>query len=98
MISCNNSPDKKSYNMDEIEDIVIEESNIYRRISSGRAKEIIERLSNQEYTIVDVRQKEEYEIGHIEGTVLLPLDKLEDGYEKVLDFGGIIEWTYELVK
>ncbi len=100
----------------------------YVKISPAEAKEI---MDNEESIVLDVRTKDEYDQGHIEGAVLLPVDEisakaeevLEDkstkilvycrsgnrsataaktliemGYENVLDFGGIIDWPYEIVK
>jgi rhodanese-related sulfurtransferase len=82
-------------------------------------------------TVVDVRTRQEYEAGHIEGAMNIPnetigsdkVDALPDleatillycrsgarssqaarklialGYTNVLDFGGIIDWPYEVVK
>jgi rhodanese-related sulfurtransferase len=100
----------------------------YIRISPAEAKEI---MDNEETIVLDVRTKQEYDQGYIEGSVLLPVDEIsakaeevlkdkeakilvycrsgnrsataaktliEMGYENVLDFGGIIDWPYEIVK
>lgn len=100
----------------------------YVKISPAEAKEI---MDNEESIVLDVRTKDEYDQGHIEGAVLLPVDEIsakaeevlkdkkekilvycrsgnrsataaktliEMGYENVLDFGGIIDWPYEIVK
>jgi rhodanese-related sulfurtransferase len=100
----------------------------YIKISPAEAKEI---MDNEETIVLDVRTKQEYDQGHIEGSVLLPVDEIsakaeevlkdkeakilvycrsgnrsataaktliEMGYENVLDFGGIIDWPYEIVK
>lgn len=100
----------------------------YVKISPAEAKEIID---SKEAIVLDVRTKDEYDQGHIEGAVLLPVDEIsakaeevlkekkakilvycrsgnrsataaktliEMGYENVLDFGGIIDWPYEIVK
>jgi rhodanese-related sulfurtransferase len=100
----------------------------YIKISPAEAKEI---MDNEESIVLDVRTKSEYDQGHIEGSVLLPVDEIsskaeevlkdksakilvycrsgnrsataaktliEMGYENVLDFGGIIDWPYEIVK
>lgn len=81
--------------------------------------------------ILDVRTKEEYNQGHIEGAKLLPVDSIitgelehlpnkdqviliycrsgnrsakaanylaNEGYANVYDFGGIIDWPYEIVE
>lgn len=35
-------------------------------------------LPPKDFTLIDVRQPEEYKEGHIPGAILIPLDKLED--------------------
>ncbi len=100
----------------------------YVKISPEEAKEI---MDNEEVIVLDVRTKSEYDQGHIEGSVLLPVDEIsskaeevlkdkkakilvycrsgnrsataaktliEMAYENVFDFGGIIDWPYEIVK
>lgn len=100
----------------------------YIKISPKDAKEI---MDNEESIVLDVRTKDEYDQGHIEGAVLLPVDEISSkaeevlkdkkakilvycrsgnrsataaktlikmGYENVLDFGGIIDWPYEILK
>lgn len=100
----------------------------YVKVSPAEAKEI---MDSEEAIVLDVRTKDEYDQGHIEGSVLLPVDEIsakaeevikdkstkilvycrsgnrsataaktliEMGYENVLDFGGIIDWPYEIVK
>lgn len=100
----------------------------YVKISPKDAKEI---MDNEESIVLDVRTKDEYDQGHIEGAVLLPVDEISSkaeevlmdkkakilvycrsgnrsataaktlikmGYENVLDFGGIIDWPYEILK
>lgn len=101
----------------------------YQKISSEKAMEMMQ--SDNNYIILDVRTLEEYNEGHIEGSVLLPdydiKDKAETAlkdkeeivlvycrsgsrsaaaakelidmsYTNVYDFGGIIDWPYEVVK
>ena len=93
-----------------------------------RGKDKIEYI---DYIILDVRSKEEYDEGHIDGAVLLPVDNIKDeagpviggknktilvycrsgnrsslaasrlaslGYTDIRDFGGIVDWPYEIVK
>jgi rhodanese-related sulfurtransferase len=114
----NTSSEEKSMN----------EKTQYVKISPAEAKEIMDK---EESIVLDVRTKQEYDQGHIEGSVLLPVDEIsakaeevlkdksakilvycrsgnrsttaaktliEMGYENVLDFGGIIDWPYEIVK
>ena len=100
----------------------------YINISAEKAKEMIDK---GEYgVILDVRSLEEYNEGHIEEAILLPVseikekveaiipdkdevvllycrsgrrsataakDLIEMGYDNVYDFGGIIDWPYEIV-
>lgn len=100
----------------------------YKKISSEEAKETID---NEDVVVLDVRTKEEYDSGHIDNAVLLPVTKIDEkvfdiitsknekilvycrsgnrsatasklliemGYTNVYDFGGIIDWPYEIVK
>lgn len=106
----------------------VDEKIQYVKISPKDAKEI---MDNEESIVLDVRTKDEYDQGHIEGAVLLPVDEISSkaeevlkdkkakilvycrsgnrsataaktlikmGYENVLDFGGIIDWPYEILK
>lgn len=98
-------------------------------ITQEEAKEIMD--TREDYVLLDVREKEEYDQGHIEGALLLPYASVEElaetmlpdkdktvliycrsgrrsaiaataladlGYTDVKDFGGILDWTYEVVK
>ena len=82
----------------------------YHKIS---AEEAYEMMASQEVVVVDVRTREEYDGGHIENAVLVTLlvycrsgrrskdaaqKLLALGYQSVYDFGGVIDWPYELVK
>ena len=100
-----------------------------KKISSEEAKNIID--SSNDEIIIDVREKNEYEEGHIKDSILIPLDTLENtiediikdkdskilvycrsgrrsaeaskiikslGYNNIYDFGGIIDWKYEIEK
>ena len=100
----------------------------YRQISTEEAKSLME--SEENYIILDVRTKEEYEEKHIPGAVLVPnetigedeIPQLPDkdqmilvycrsgnrskqaaeklvalGYTNVVEFGGINDWTGEVV-
>lgn len=53
----------------------------YTQISSAQAKEMME---NYEVTIVDVREQSEYDAGHIENAILLPLGQIETQADTVL--------------
>jgi len=99
----------------------------YRKISSEEAKEM---MSASGVVILDVRTQEEYDAGHIEGSILIPdfeiagreeeffPDKsatiliycrsgrrsenvaralVEKGHTAVYDFGGILDWPYDVI-
>lgn len=105
------------------------ESNMYEQITAEKAKEIMD--SGKEYVLLDVREQDEFESGHIEGAILIPYTEIEEkakllipekeslilvycrsgrrskiaslslaglGYKNVKEFGGIIDWPYEVVK
>ena len=98
-------------------------------ITPEEAKEIMNQDGS--YVILDVREQDEYDEGHIEGALLLPYTEIEKrageelpekdqlilvycrsgrrsaiaaksltemGYTNIKDFGGIIDWPYEVVK
>lgn len=44
-------------------------------------------------TVIDVREPDEYESGHVDGAILIPLGSLQDRLAEVPDVtGGIMEW------
>ena len=47
----------------------------YRQISQEEAKEM---MDNQEVIILDVREQDEYDNGHIPGAVLLPVGSIDE--------------------
>jgi len=51
-------------------DVVFQTTPVYRRISGEEAKQMMK--NTEKYILLDVRTKEEYEIEHIEGTLLIP--------------------------
>lgn len=53
-----------------------DQSNMVRTITAEEAKEMMETLD--EYIIVDVREQYEYDAGHIEGAVLVPVGSIEE--------------------
>lgn len=57
-------------------------SKSFQNISPEDAKALIE--SDKSVIIVDVRTQEEYESGHIVGSILLPVDTIETEASKVL--------------
>ena len=52
-------------------------SEAYGRIKSTRAAEVGEAVKNGEYLVVDVREPEEWNQGHIPGAILIPRGVLE---------------------
>lgn len=107
--------------------ITIGERTMYINISPEDAKKIMD--SGEEYVLLDVREQDEYDEGHIPGAILIPHteiaekaeslipDKdvqilvycrsgrrskiasealLELGYTDIKEFGGIIDWKYDI--
>lgn len=101
----------------------------YEQISPADAKKIID--SGEEHIILDVREQDEYDEGHIAGAILIPYTEIENkaqellpdkhktilvycrsgrrskiasesliklGYDNVKEFGGIIDWPYDIEK
>ena len=101
----------------------------YDQISGAEAKALMD--SERGYIIIDAREQDEYDEGHIPGAVLIPYGEIADraenelpdkdqlilvycrsgrrskiaaeelvklGYTNVKEFGGIIDWEYEIVK
>ena len=102
---------------------------VYENITAEEAKKIMD--TKEDYVILDVREKSEYDEGHIKGAILIPHDEIEKraeeiipdkntlllvycrsgrrskiasealvelGYTNIREFGGIIDWKYEVVK
>ena len=105
-----------------------QEEKAYMKISAEEAKEIMD--GTTDYLLIDVREKDEYAEGHIQGALLIPYDEIEESAEKILtdkqqtilvycrsgrrsaiaaqtlsslgytdirDFGGIIDWPYDVI-
>ena len=103
------------------------EKNMYQQITPKAAKEIMN--SDVEHIILDTREQDEYDSGHIPGAILIPYTEIENkaeqmlpdkdtlilvycrsgrrskiaseslaklGYTNVMEFGGIIDWPYEV--
>ena len=101
----------------------------YEQISGAEAKALMD--SESGYVILDAREQDEYDEGHIPGAILIPYGEIADravkelpdkdqlilvycrsgrrskiaaeelvklGYTNVKEFGGIIDWEYEIVK
>ena len=98
-------------------------------ITAEEAKQIMDTEAG--YIILDVREQEEYDAGHIPGAILIPYTMIEEkanellqekdhlilvycrsgrrskiaaeallelGYTNIKEFGGIIDWPYEVEK
>ena len=103
--------------------------NTFQQISATEAKEIMD--GNDFFILLDVREQEEFEEGHIEDAILIPVNQITElapdlipdkgtlilvycrsgrrsldasqqlvdlGYTRVVEFGGIIDWPYEIVR
>ena len=109
--------------------IVQKEYAMYEQITAEQAKEIMD--SEKDFVILDTREQDEFDGGHIEGAILIPYTEIETvaesviadkdklilvycrsgrrskiaaeslislGYTNVKEFGGIIDWPYEVLK
>ncbi len=105
------------------------ENAMYEQITAEDAKKIMD--SSDDYIILDVREQDEFDAGHIPGAILLPYTEIENkaeemlpdkdkqilvycrsgrrskiaaealarlGYTNIKEFGGIIDWPYEVEK
>ena len=102
---------------------------MFEQITAEEAKKIMN--AGEEYFILDAREQDEFDAGHIPGAVLIPYTEIENkavemlpdkdklilvycrsgrrskiaaealsklGYTNVKEFGGIIDWPYEVEK
>ena len=105
------------------------EKTMYEQITPQEAKKIMD--SDEERIILDTREQDEFDEGHIPGAILIPYTEIENkaekmipdkckrilvycrsgrrskiaseslaklGYTNVKEFGGIIDWPYEVEK
>ena len=105
------------------------EKAMYKQITAEEAKKIMD--SGEEHIILDTREQDEFDEGHIPGAILIPYTEIENkaeemlpdkdaqilvycrsgrrskiaseslaklGYTNVKEFGGIIDWPYEVEK
>ena len=125
-------PERAEVENDEAESEELESvelGNSFLQISASEAKELME--GSEPFVLLDVRNQDEFEEGHIRGALLIPLDQIAQlatdlipnkevlllvycrsgrrsaeasqqlvdlGYTQVIDFGGILDWPYEVVK
>ena len=102
---------------------------VYVNITAEEAKKIMD--TEEGYVILDVREQDEYDAGHISGAILIPYTQIEAkanemltdkdqlilvycrsgrrsklaaealvelGYTNIKEFGGILDWPYEVEK
>ena len=100
---------------------------MYEQITAEEAKKIMD--SGVEHIVLDTREQDEFDEGHIPGAILIPYTQIENkaeemlpdkdklilvycrsgrrskiaseslfklGYTNVKEFGGIIDWPYEI--
>ena len=100
---------------------------VYVNITAEEAKQIMD--SEEGYIILDAREQDEYDAGHIPGAIVIPHEEIADkaeemltdkdqlilvycrsgrrskiaaealvelGYTNIKEFGGIIDWPYEI--
>ena len=105
------------------------EKAMYEQITAENAKKIMD--SGEEHIILDTREQDEFDSGHIPGAILIPYTEIDNkaeemmpdkdklilvycrsgrlskiaaeslaklGYTNVKEFGGIIDWPYEVEK
>ena len=105
------------------------EKAMYEQITAENAKKIMD--SGKEHIILDTREQDEFDEGHIPNAILIPYTEIENkaeemipdkdklilvycrsgrrskiaaeslaklGYANVKEFGGIIDWPYEVEK
>ena len=60
----------------------IKENEMYKMISAQEAKEIMD--SGVDHIILDVREQDEYDAGHIPDAILLPYTQIEQKVEDVI--------------
>ena len=104
-----------------------DKESVYVNITAEEAKVIME--SEEGYIILDVREQDEFDAGHIPGAILIPYTQIDEkakdmlpdkdqlilvycrsgrrskiaadslvelGYTNIKEFGGIIDWPYEV--
>ena len=102
---------------------------MYEQITAEEAKKIMD--SGEDHIILDSREQDEFNEGHIPGAILIPYTEIENkaekmlpdknklilvycrsgrrskiaaatlsriGYTNIKEFGGIIDWPYEIEK
>ena len=65
---------------------------VYMNITAQEAKEIMDQ--EQGYIILDVREQDEYDAGHIPGAILIPYTQIEDKADEMLPDKGQLVLVY----
>lgn len=60
----------------------VKEEAVYVNITGEEAKEIMD--TESDYVILDVREQDEYDEGHIEGAVLIPHGEISEKAEEII--------------
>ena len=109
------------------QDIEKDQEAVYVNITAEEAKQIMD--GEEGYIILDVREQDEYDAGHIPGAILIPYTQIKEkanemltdkdqlilvycrsgrrskiaaealvelGYTNIKEFGGILDWPYEV--
>jgi rhodanese-related sulfurtransferase len=58
------------------------EKSMYEQITAEQAKKIMD--SDEEFIVLDVREQDEFDSGHIQGGMLIPYTQIEEKAEKML--------------
>ena len=69
----------------------------FKHVSMDEAAKMMK--ADKNVVIVDVRTQEEYDSGHIPGAICSEDASallVKQGYKKVYDFGGLVDWTGEV--
>lgn len=61
---------------------------LYKRISQEKAKEMMDTI--KDCIILDVRTKEEFEMGHIKGAVNFPNEDIDEDFSTIEDLDACI--------
>ncbi len=68
------------------------EKAMYEQITAEEAKKIMD--ADEEYIILDTREKDEFDAGHIPGAILIPYTEIENKAEELLPDKGKLILVY----
>lgn len=77
------------------------EPNSYQQITAEQAKAMMDQ--QEDHILLDVRSQAEFDEGHIEGAIVIPDSEITNraeadlGYTNIYEFGGIIDWPYDVM-